>query len=359
MAYLNAKNRAGKFAPAVFTLCLVPAAAWGLALYGSQALLPLLAAIASALVVEGLYNAYTKKFTLQDGSAFLCGLLIGLSMPPDIALFIPCAAAAFAVAVVKISFGAAGQNWMNPAAAGRVFAMISWAGAFAGKYANPNLEGPLARAMLKLAGAAGPAAPQSAGGFIIPAAVSSATPLTAVKSAMHAGAQAAPHSSMLDLYNSMEKANFTWGNLLAGAHGGAIGEGPALFLIIGGLVLVALRITPWRIPAAFLGVFALLVWLLGGLPFGFGLFQGDALFNILTGGLLLGAFFFTADSGSTPKTAGGQLIFGAGCGFFAFLLRFYGSQAEGVVLAIILMNVFTPLINRASQAHLAKKEAAV
>jgi electron transport complex protein RnfD len=106
------------------------------------------------------------------------------------------------------------------------------------------------------------------------------------------------------------------------------------------------RIVAWEIPAAYLGGFALLAWALGGLPYGSGLFHGDAVFHLLAGGLALGALFMAADPVTSPLRRTGRILFGLGCAILTFALRGYGSQPEGVALAIVVMNMFVPLLNR-------------
>jgi electron transport complex protein RnfD len=120
-------------------------------------------------------------------------------------------------------------------------------------------------------------------------------------------------------------------------------------LILGAIYLIARRIARWEISVSYLASFALATWVLGGLPAGAGLFRGDVLFHLLTGGLMLGALFMATDMVTSPLVGKGMVIFGVGAGFLTFLIRFYGGFPEGVSLAIILMNTAVPLIDRATQ----------
>ena len=131
-----------------------------------------------------------------------------------------------------------------------------------------------------------------------------------------------------------------------GNQGGCIGEVSALLLIVGGIFLIAAGVITWHIPVVYIGSFAILSWLFGGIPSGAGLFNGEILTPIFTGGLMLGAFFMATDWVTTPTTIKGQVIFAIGCGFFTFLFRYFGSLPEGTSLAIILMNIVSPTIDR-------------
>ena len=324
------------------TLCLIPAAAWGVYVFGLSSLGVLVTSILAAVITEAIIGAIMGKFTLNDGSAFLTGLLIGMNMPPVIPAYIPAIASIFAIAVVKWSFGGLGTNWMNPALAGRVFVFFSWTGDMTSWKAP--ITWPSADA------------------------VSGASPLGFIKSKLlnftgsaqgsmdFLGQQDYPHTQMdqgvTEWLNSVIfhplKANLPEGyiDLFVGNIPGCIGEVSALFLLLGTIYLFAKKIITWEIPVAYIGVFGALVWIFGGTRFGGGFFSGDILFHLLSGGLILGVFYMATDMVTSPLTRNGMLIFGAGAGFFTFLIRIYGSFPEGVSLAIILMNIFVPLINR-------------
>ncbi len=320
--------------------CLIPAGAWGVYLFGMQALLVVGVAIASALVSELLMGAIFKRFTLWDGSAFLTGLLVGYNMPSTVPLYVPAVASLFAIAVVKWTFGGLGSNWMNPALGGRVFVFFSWTG--------PMTAWVLPRTL-------------TASGV---SAVTGASPLGLVKTGLlESGGRYAsgfdylakngyPRSAMAVAVNTWldTRLGINPGegliDLFVGNIPGCIGEVSALLLILGAVYLFAAKIITWDIPVAFLGSFALLVWMFGGSRYGNGLFTGDVAFHLFSGGLILGALYMATDMVTSPLTTKGRLIFGIGIGFFCFLIRIYGSFPEGASLAIILMNILVPLINR-------------
>lgn len=300
--------------------CLVPAAAWGALLFGLNALYILLASIAASVLTELLITTLQKKYTLFDGSAFLTGLLIGFNMPPYVPAFIPIVASIFAIAIVKHTFGGLGRNWMNPALAGRVFVMFSWTSQMTTWTPPGNL------AWIKFLGGTQYSLLTARAGGPVADIVSGATPL-----AMGAG-------------------NFltvgTYWDLFLGNKAGCIGEVSVLLLLLGAIYLFINKIITWETPVSYLGTFALLVFIFGGSKGGGEFFTGDPLFQLLTGGIILGAFYMASDMVTSPLTFKGRLIFGAGAGFLTFLIRTYGGLPEGVSMAIILMNITVPLINK-------------
>ena len=302
-------------------LALVPAGVWGVYAFGMRALLVLAVSIIASLAAEYLMCRVLKKGnTLSDGSAFVTGLLIGYNMPAEVPLYIAVIASLFAIIVVKWTFGGLGNNWMNPALAGRVFVFFSWTGGMT-RWSMPRM--------------------------IAVDTVSSASPLGFLKTGMLSFTGQA--SGPMDFLASQGYPAGSYMDMFLGRIPGCIGEVSALLLLIGGLLLVLSRIADWEIPVFYLGTFAFLVWMFGGLGFGTGFFSGDVLFHLFTGGIMLGAFFMATDMVTSPVTRKGMIIYAIGCGFLTFLIRFYGSFPEGVSLAIILMNIFVPIINRATQ----------
>ena len=286
-------------------IALLPSCLWGVYAFGLRALVVLLVSVASALLSEYLLGLIDKKNTLPDLSATVTGLLIGMNMPPAIPLYIPVIASFFAIFVVKWTFGGLGCNWMNPALAGRVFVFFSFSSAMS------TFSAPRALAADALA---------------------SATPLSAVKTAISGGMQNLDYQGVMDQlgYSATSIAQSIGGALgispytvdaFLGNVGGCIGEVSALLLLVGGIFLIATKVITWHIPVVYL------------MP-------------LFTGGLMLGAFFMATDWVTTPTTKKGEVIFAIGCGFFTFLIRYFGSLAEGVSLAIILMNILTPTIDR-------------
>ena len=296
---------------------LAPAAAWSVYLFGWRAALVIGVATAAAVAVEGLLNlVFARGNTLGDLSAVVTGVLIGFNMPPEVPLYVPAVASVFAIAVVKWSFGGLGANWMNPALAGRVFVFFSWGKAMTG-WTLPGIGGVDA--------------------------VSGPTPLGTLKVAL-ADIPAGVDGPM----RLLESAGIptTYWDLFLGRMPGSLGEMSALLLIAGGLILVVKKIVNWEIPLSYIGVFALLVWAFDGTQYGGGIFSGDVAFHLFTGGLMLGAWFMATDMVTTPLTRKGRFIFGLGCGIMTFLIRRFGNLPEGVSLAIIFMNILTPLIDR-------------
>ena len=291
--------------------CLTPAALWGVLIYGLPSLFVLLISAAAAVLTEYVITRLQGKFTVWDGSAFLTGLLIGMNMPPAVPGFIPVVASVFAIAVVKQTFGGLGRNWMNPALAGRVFVLFSWTSQMT------TWSPPRYTALTGLLG-----------GSRVDA-LSGATPLSqGSESFLAAGG---------------------YRDLLIGNIPGCIGEVSALLLILGFIVLLFLDIANWQVPLSYLGSFALFTWAFGGIPGETGLFSGDPLFHLLSGGLMLGALFMATDLVTSPMTAKGMVIFGIGTGVLTFIIRFFGGLPEGVSLAIILMNMSVPLIDRVTK----------
>ncbi len=296
--------------------CLLPAGIWGVYIFGIKALIVVLVSILAAVGSEALLGLVSKKTTIGDGSAVLTGLLVGYNMPPEIPLYIPAVASIFAIFVVKWCFGGLGANWMNPALAGRVFVFFSW-------------SKPMTRWVLP-----------SVGGVDV---VTGPTPLGSLKSAYF--------SSTLNVSGPLEYLQsagnpVTYKDLFFGYIPGCIGEISALLLILGALFLLVRKIITWHVPVAYIGSFALLIWIFGGLRLGTGFFSGDILFHLLSGGLILGALYMATDMATTPLTGKGNIIFGLGCGVLTFLIRIYGSLPEAVSLSILFMNVFVPVIDR-------------
>jgi electron transport complex protein RnfD len=322
------------------SLCLLPAAIWGVMQFGLRSLFVLSLSIITAVLTEWVINKVQKQNTLGDGSAFLTGLLIGFNMPPAIPGFIPVIASIFAIAVVKHTFGGLGGNWMNPALAGRVFVFFSWTSPMA-TWKAPSIN----MGIDSLSGA-------SPLGFVktnMEAAKGLKGPIDILTSNQYPISQ---FSSDLANWLKTNLGITIQGNyldLFFGNISGSIGEISAFLLLVGSIYLFIKKIITWEIPVTYLASFGILVWILGGLSFTDQLFTGDIAFHIFSGGLILGAFYMATDMVTSPLTTKGKIIFGIGTGFLTFLIRFYGSFPEGVSLAIIIMNFLVPSINRLTQ----------
>lgn len=277
------------------TLSLIPAGVAGIFIFGSNALWVIVAAVFSALVTEALIQrARKQKISVIDGSALLTGILLAYNLPPDVPLWLPVAGSVFSIAIGKQIFGGLGQNIFNPALTGRVFLMASWP-----HYMNAFRK-PLSYD-----------------------AVTSATPLAMLKEG-----KIAEHLTYLDLF--------------LGKRGGCIGEVCIAALLAGAIFLLMRGYISWHIPASYIASMGLLVFVFGPE----GPWTGDWLFHILTGGLILGAFFMATDYVTSPLTHKGQIVFGIGCGLLTGIIRLWGGYPEGVSYAILMMNAATPLIDR-------------
>jgi electron transport complex protein RnfD len=286
-------------------IALMPALIVGTFFFGFRALVVTLVTIASCMIFEHLWQRISNKpTTINDLSAVVTGILIAFNLPPTVPLWLPIIGSFFAIIIVKQLFGGLGQNFMNPALAARAFLLASWPVSMT-KWVQPFTQMPI---------------------FGKVDLISSATPLGIIKGTEAVAQQVLP--SYVDLF---------LGNI-----GGCIGETSALALILGGLYLLFKKVINWRIPATFILTVAAMTYILGR----DGLFTGDALYHVLSGGLMLGAFYMATDYASSPVTPKGHIIMGIGCGIITSVIRLYGGYPEGVSYSILLMNVAAPLIDR-------------
>lgn len=281
-------------------IALLPAGIAGIYIFGMHALLVLIVSVLSAIGAEVLVMRIRKLSpnSILDGSAIITGLLVGYNLPPGVPLWLPVCGSVFGIIVGKHLFGGIGLNIFNPALAGRAFLMASWP-IYMTSWTNPRW---------------------------FPDSVSTATPLNVLKDGVTSTAQHLPN--YLDL--------------LFGNRPGCIGEVCIIALLIGAMLLLFRRCISWHIPFSYLVTVGILSWIF----MGDGLFNGDWLFYILSGGLVLGAFFMATDMVTTPFTKKGHLIFGVGCGILTFLIRKWGGYPEGVSYSILMMNAATPIIDR-------------
>ncbi|MBR2453123.1 MAG: RnfABCDGE type electron transport complex subunit D [Clostridia bacterium] len=284
-------------------IALIPALIAGIVVFGFRSLTLAVVCMVSAVLFEWAWCKILKKpSTVGDFSAALTGLLLALNLPVTMPYWMAVCGSLFAIIVVKQFFGGIGHNFMNPALAARAFLLTSWA------QAMTTWAVPFSKTSI----------------FSGADAVTSATPLGMIKEGM---TDSLP--SYMDLF---------LGNI-----GGCVGEVSAVAILIGAAYLLARRVISIRIPGAYILTVAVLAFIFGGKD---GLFTGDALYHVLSGGLLLGAFFMATDYVTTPYTKKGQIIFGVGCGVLTAVIRIYGGYPEGVSYSILLMNVVSPLIER-------------
>ncbi len=267
-------------------LSLVPAGIWGIYKFGAHAGYVVFTSIFSCILFEYIAQRFIfkKKVMISDGSAALTGLLMAYCLPPDIPLWQVFIGAFFAIFIAKECFGGIGFNVFNPALVGRAVLLSSF---------------PSAMTKFQIDG------------------ITSATPLGILK------------EGPVTQFSSYTV-------LFLGEIPGSIGEVSKVLLFLGALFLLYRRIISWRIPITFILTVAVL-----SIPF-----KRDPIMEILSGGLVLGAFFMATDYVTSPLFSKGKIIFGIGCGALTVFIRNLGSYPEGVCYAILIMNIFVPLIDR-------------
>ncbi len=277
-------------------LALLPSALTAIYIFGWRAALVMGVSMAVSLAAEYLsQRIFKREISIGDGSAVVSGLLLAFTLPPQMPLWMVALGAFVAIFLVKQLFGGLGYNIFNPALAARAILLSSF----------PVVMTTWIKPVLSLGNVD---------------AVSSASALGIVKEALRGSVEAQMPYSYMDL--------------LLGAVPGSLGETCKIALLLGAAFLMIRGIVNWRIPVTFIGTVAALCFIVGR----------DPLFEILSGGLILGAFFMATDFVTSPTTGNGRLIFGAGCGIITFLIRQYGGFPEGVCYSILFMNCLTPLI---------------
>lgn len=275
-------------------IALLPAAVAGVLFFGYRSAIILALSVAAAVLSEWLYcKAAHCRNTIGDFSAVVTGMLLAMNLPSTVPYWMPVIGSVIAILLCKMIFGGIGQNFINPALAARAILALSWA-SLMNTFATP--------AFGNLAGVD---------------AVASATPIGAAAD------------------------TYTLGQLFLGNIPGTIGETCKLALLIGAAYLFYKKVITWHIPAAFIGTFAVCYLLKTGFD------VNATLVQLLSGGLILGAFFMATDYSSSPATAKGKIVFGIGCGLLLFIFRACKkTPAEWCSYAILLMNVCSPLIER-------------
>ena len=292
-------------------IALVPATAAGIYYFGMNALVLVIAAIVSAVAFEALCQKVMKKpVTVSDLSAVVTGLLLAMNLPAAAPVWVAIVGSAFAIIFGKQLFGGLGQNFINPALAGRAFLLASYPTEMT-TWSVPN-------------------------GLEVADAATYATPLAQLKAG--------------NLEASL-------GELMLGQCGGTIGETCAIALIIGGVYLLYKHVISWKIPVIYIATVAILFAVVGRhgvrMP----------LQEIMAGGVMLGGIFMATDYASSPVTPKGQIIFAVGAGLITYLIRTFGGYPEGVSYSILIMNCAVPLIERFTEPTIfgalpkAKKEA--
>lgn len=272
-------------------IALVPTLAFGVWHFGINALFVIISSVLSCVVSEAVFELIVKKpITVFDFSAVVTGLILALNMPPNIAWWVPAIGGVFAIVIVKMLFGGIGQNIMNPALAARCFLLIS----FASRMTDFSVDG-----------------------------VSSATPLAVLKS-----------GGSVDLLDAF-----------LGFKTGCIGEVSVAAILIGAAYLLIRKVISIRIPAVYILSTALFIFVFSLAKTGMPTWQ-FMLGELLTGGLIAGAFFMATDYTTSPITKWGQVVYAVLIGFLTAVFRILGSSAEGVSYAIIISNLFVPIIEK-------------
>lgn len=274
-------------------IALVPATAAGIYYFGVRALILIVASIVSAVFFEWLYEKLLKKpVTISDLSAVVTGLLLAMNLPAAAPIWVAIVGSAFAIIFAKQLFGGLGQNFINPALAGRAFLLASYP-----------------------------------------------TEMTTWSVPTGLGADAATYATPLAQLKA-GTLDASIGQLAMGQVGGTIGETCAIALIIGFIYLLYKHVISWKIPVIYVATVFVLFALIGR--------HGVRMpvHEIFAGGLMLGAIFMATDYASSPVTPKGQIIFALGCGLLTYLIRTFGGYPEGVSYSILIMNLCVPLIER-------------
>lgn len=289
-------------------IALCPALIASIVIFGVGALVLTVICCTSCVLFEWLFGVITKRGdTISDLSAVVTGMLLAFNLPVGIPVYMAIIGCFVAIFIVKMLFGGIGQNFANPAVTARIVLMLSFTSAMT-EYSIP----------LAWKGEVD--------------AVSSATPLAAAQEEL---------PSLLDMF--------------LGIKGGCLGETCIVALIIGGIYLMVIGVIQPVTPLSYIGTVAVLMLAYSGGDTTFTLYQ------LMSGGLVLGAFFMATDYSTTPLTTKGKLIFGIGCGVITFAIRMFATLPEGVSYSILVMNCLTPIIDRytmpkALGATKAKKE---
>lgn len=289
-------------------IAMIPAMIMSFIFFGLDSVKIMVAAIISCLLFEYAIQKYLLKVptTIKDGSAVITAILLAFNVPSGLPVWLVVLGSLIAIGVAKLSFGGLGQNPFNPALVGRVFLLISFPVQMTTWKANITATDTF----------------------------TGATPLGLLKEGLRNGKSLAQITSDTQLPGYFD---MFWGDM-----SGSLGEISAIAILIGGIYLLWKKVITWHIPVAVLGsvfLFEGFLWILAP-----GRFM-DPIFHLITGGIMLGAFFMATDLTTSPMTPIGKLIFGVGIGVITICIRNFGAYPEGISFAILIMNGFTPLIN--------------
>ena len=287
-------------------IALLPATLAALFFFRLSALNVIFFFVTGSVGAEFLCQKISKQeSTIGDFSAVVTGLLLAFNVPASLPWWMCLLGAAFAIIVVKMVFGGIGNNFVNPALAARAFllasfpvAMTLWTRTGVNWVSSGNID-----------------------------AYTTATPLSFLKAGSNG-------------VSSLADSGISISNMLIGNIGGCIGETSAVLIILGGLYLMYKGIINYVIPTFYICTVAILMFILGGFNFTF------VIYELLAGGLMLGAFFMLTDYTTSPMTKKGQIIYAVLAGLITTVIRLYGGYPEGVSYSILLVNIMTPLIDK-------------
>lgn len=287
-------------------IALLPATLAALFFFRLSALNVIFFCVTGSVGAEFLCQKISKQeSTIGDFSAVVTGLLLAFNVPASLPWWMCLLGAAFAIIVVKMVFGGIGNNFVNPALAARAFllasfpvAMTLWTRTGVNWVSSGNID-----------------------------AYTTATPLSFLKAGSNG-------------VSSLADSGISISNMLIGNIGGCIGETSAVLIILGGLYLMYKGIINYVIPTFYICTVAILMFILGGFNFTF------VIYELLAGGLMLGAFFMLTDYTTSPMTKKGQIIYAVLAGLITTVIRLYGGYPEGVSYSILLVNIMTPLIDK-------------
>jgi electron transport complex protein RnfD len=292
-------------------IAMLPAMAISFYVFGIGALFVTLLSVVSCVVIEFALTKYLlkKEPTIVDGSAIITGILLAFNVPSNLPWYAIIIGSFVAIGIGKTAFGGLGNNPFNPALVGRVFLLISF------PVQMTSWPVPFASRMQFLDATTG------------------ATPLGIIKEGIDAGTPISELMSQIPSYV----------DLMIGGLGGSVGEISAIALLLGFIYMLWKKIVTWHTPVSMLAAIVVFSGILWGIdPEKF----MDPAFHLLTGGVMLGAFFMATENVTSPMTTKGMLIYGAGIGFLTVVIRVFGSYPEGVSFAILIMNGLVPLMNK-------------
>lgn len=292
--------------------CLMPSLIMSIFIFGFQCLIITLVSVASCVATEAITQRLLHRpVTVKDGSAVITGILLAYVIPPGVPYWLPVFGAVMAIYVTKHLFGGIGFNMFNPALIGRAFLMATFPVAMTSAWLPPIRDAGIFGYMGSID------------------AVSTATPLYVLK-----------HYGMVAVVERFGSLPSLYGSFFLGWRPGCIGETSVLLLLLGGLFLIFKGYITWHIPLSMIGSVGFFTWVFGGEA----LFSGDPLLAVLSGGVVLGAFFMATDYVTSPSGNTAKLVFGTGVGVLTILIRLKGGYPEGVCYAILLMNPLTPVL---------------